>query len=352
VVLVRSTDPTFFVARCLAMGREATLFVIALEKTVGRILRPRRSGRKPPLFKPTLFRSPPRNQSNSEPIMAYHPQHSVLALPVAGTLRVVSLIVVVVGAVHMAAGNEPEKVRLRFVAYNVEFGKNATADEIGKMLKPWKPDVVCFSEVPGGIWTADVGKVLGMEHVQLGKISSANHKDKYKSILSRTSLVDPREFELKGKGWNPASAVRAVTVVGGHRIAIYSLHVSSGVKDPQHSHSQDLATRVLAAEKEPHVVVMGDFNDLIDSRVMTLYQAAGFSNLWSALGINVKSQFTWNAFGAGNEGVIDHLLFNRPETTGVIAGGILELTKPLSDHKPIWAELEFRGGEGKRGGTE
>jgi len=63
------------------------------------------------------------------------------------------------------------------------------------------------------------------------------------------------------------------------------------------------------------------------------------------LAINVKSEFTWDACGQGNLGVIDHLLFNRPGATHVIAGGIIELAKPLSDHKPIWAELEFGGSE-------
>lgn len=42
-----------------------------------------------------------------------------------------------------------------------------------------------------------------------------------------------------------------------------------------------------------------------------------------------------------NLGVIDHIFYNtsaNPKSTG---GGIIELKKPLSDHKPIWAEIVF-----------
>ena len=111
-------------------------------------------------------------------------------------------------------------VKVRVAAYNVEFGENTTPEEVGKMFKPYNFDIIGFNEVPDGDWTARVGKVLGMDHSYVGKISSANHKDKYKSILSRTPLQDTVEHELRVKrGWNPASTVRAVTEIDGISIA-------------------------------------------------------------------------------------------------------------------------------------
>ena len=79
-------------------------------------------------------------------------------------------------------------ILIRVAAYNVEFGKSTTPEQVGKMFKPFKLDMIGFNEVPDGDWTARVGKVLGMSFSYVGKISSANHKDKYKSILSRTPL--------------------------------------------------------------------------------------------------------------------------------------------------------------------
>ena len=87
-------------------------------------------------------------------------------------------------------------IAIRVATYNVEYGENASPEEIGKMFKPYKLSIIGFNEVPDGDWTARVGKVLGMKHSYVGKISSANHKDKYKSILSRTPFEATAEYEL------------------------------------------------------------------------------------------------------------------------------------------------------------
>ena len=85
--------------------------------------------------------------------------------------------------------SEPDgPIPVRVAAYNVEFGRSTSPEQVGKMFKPFKLDMIGFNEVPDGDWTARVGKVLGMSYSYVGKISSANHKDKYKSILSRTPL--------------------------------------------------------------------------------------------------------------------------------------------------------------------
>ena len=86
--------------------------------------------------------------------------------------------------VSLDASESGKEIHVRVAAYNVEFGKNASPEEIGRMFKPYNLDIIGFNEVPDGDWTARVGRVLGMKHTYVGKISSANHKDKYKSILS------------------------------------------------------------------------------------------------------------------------------------------------------------------------
>jgi endonuclease/exonuclease/phosphatase family metal-dependent hydrolase len=40
--------------------------------------------------------------------------------------------------------------------------------------------------------------------------------------------------------------------------------------------------------------------------------------------------------------VIDHILINKKSRLHAVKGGIIEMKKPLSDHKPVWAELEPR----------
>ncbi len=39
--------------------------------------------------------------------------------------------------------------------------------------------------------------------------------------------------------------------------------------------------------------------------------------------------------------MIDHILYKDQVGAKVTDGGIIELEKPLSDHKPVWAEIVF-----------
>ena len=100
--------------------------------------------------------------------------------------------------VCLAAPVPDKPITVRVATYNVEFSKSATPEQIGEMFKQYNLDLIGFNEAPDGDWTDRVGKVLGMKHSYVGKISSANHKDKYKTILSRTPLENTAESLLSG----------------------------------------------------------------------------------------------------------------------------------------------------------
>jgi maltose 6'-phosphate phosphatase len=260
-------------------------------------------------------------------------------------MRTIKLLFLVVtcmcGATLCLSASEPDTtIAIRVASYNVEFGKSATPEQIGEMFKPYKLDIIGFNEAPDGDWTARVGKVLGMPYSFVGKISSANHKDKYKTILSRTPLEGTEEHELTGRGWNPASVVRATTKIDGVSFAFYSLHISkSGAND---GHAHYLATKVLPEEATARVIVVGDYNNNIGDAAMKTVEGAGFRPTWNHLKIDVSKEFTYNAQNPQkNLGVIDHILYNTSAGAKVTDGGIIELEKPLSDHKPIWAEIAF-----------
>jgi maltose 6'-phosphate phosphatase len=247
------------------------------------------------------------------------------------------------GAIPCLAAPAPDKpITVRVASYNVEFGKSATPEQIGEMFKPYKLDIIGFDEAPDGDWTARVGKVLGMNYSFVGEISSAKHKDKYKSILSRTPLEGSEEHKLTStsRGWNPASVVRAVTKIDGISFAFYSLHISKSGANDGHAHC--LATKVLPKEITERVIVVGDFNNNIGDAAMNAIEKAGFRPTWNDLKIDVSKEFTYNAMDPQKSlGVIDHILYNASAGAKVTDGGIIELKKPLSDHKPIWAEIAF-----------
>jgi len=63
---------------------------------------------------------------------------------------------------------------------------------------------------------------------------------------------------------------------------------------------------------------------------------------WNDLKIDVSKEFTYNAQDpTKNLGVIDHILYNTSAGAKATDGAIIELEDPLSDHKPIWAQIVF-----------
>ena len=244
------------------------------------------------------------------------------------------------------ASESDKSIHVRVAAYNVEFGKNATPEEIGKMFKPYNLDIIGFNEVPDGDWTARVGKVVGMKHIYVGKISSANHKDKYKSILSRTPLQDTVEHKLsveRRRSWNPASVVSANTKIDAVPVALYSLHICRSKDSDKTGHAYRLAKQVLPKEKTNRVIVLGDFNNNMGDTAMKMLEASGYKPTWKDLKVDVSKEFTYNALKPEqpNSGVIDHIFYNTGSRGSTKDGGIIELKKPLSDHKPVWAKIAF-----------
>ncbi len=236
-------------------------------------------------------------------------------------------------------------ITVRVASYNVVFGSMTTPEQLGEMFKPYHLDIIGFSEVPDGDWTARVGKVLGMEHSYVGTISSANHKDKYKSILSRTPLEGTAEHELavKRRGfWNPASVVRAATEIEGVSIAFYSLHISGSGGRKGNGQAYQFATTIVPKETTKRVIVVGDFNNRIGDEAMNTIEAAGLKPIWKDLTIDLSKESTFLHNKPDRHlGVIDHIFYNTSSGAKANEGEIIELKKPLSDHKPIWAEIIF-----------
>jgi maltose 6'-phosphate phosphatase len=250
----------------------------------------------------------------------------------------------VVGTVF--ANESKGSILIRVAAYNVEFGRSTTPEQVGKMFKPFELDMIGFNEVPDGEWTAHVGKVLGMRHSYVGNISSANHKDKYKSILSRTPFEATAEHELsveRRRSWNPSSVVKVITKIDGVPVALYSLHICRSTDSDKTGHAYRLAKQVLPKEKTNRVIVLGDFNNNMGDTAMNMLEASGYKPTWKDLKIDFSKEFTYNALKPEqpNSGVIDHIFYNSGSGGSATDGGIIELNKALSDHKPVWAEIAF-----------
>jgi endonuclease/exonuclease/phosphatase family metal-dependent hydrolase len=245
----------------------------------------------------------------------------------------------------------PEGTVLKIAAYNVEYSKNAPAAEIGLALKPYDFDVVCFSEAPGGDWTKTVGGVMGLDHVVVGKYSTAGHEDKYKTIASRTPLYGYVEVLMAD---TLHTATKAKTRIDGIEFSIYSVHFPFGWRDQ--AHIDETTGKIsafvdhLRAKQDNEIpVVMGDFNFVPSSpeeksMYYEMFLDIGLDVTWKPLGIDFRKRNTYNALKPEDEGsgeVIDHIMYD-PQKMQVVDGGIIEMKKPLSDHKPVWALLQVK----------
>ena len=252
---------------------------------------------------------------------------------------------------EIKAKHQGEPIQLKVAAYNVEFSDKGTAKEIGEALKPYNFDVVCFSEAPGGDWTKNVGSVIGLDHVVVGKYSTAGHKDKYKSIASRTQLTNYEEVLMAD---TLHTATRATTVIAGKEIAIYAVHFPFGWRDQ--AHIDETTGKVTAfvdylreRQSDEISIAMGDFNFVLSSNdyknpYYEMFVDIGMDACWRDLNIDVTSIGTMVKFKSGQRstgGVIDHIMYNTKKVKA-LNGQIIEMEKPLSDHKPVWATLQIR----------
>ncbi len=241
--------------------------------------------------------------------------------------------------------------QVKLAAYNVEYSKNASASEIGEALKGYNFDVICFSEAPGGDWTKEVGSILGLNHIVVGKYSTAGHEDKYKTIASRTPLFHPEEVLMAD---TLHTATRAQTKINDTEFTIYSVHFPFGWRDQAHidettNKVQTFVNYLKERQNKELAIVAGDFNFIpIHKDSINAYHKMFIDiNLdvhWKALGIDCTKRNTYNALvpeDHGNGEVIDHIMYN-PSKMNVLDGNIIEMEKPLSDHKPVWGLLEVK----------
>jgi maltose 6'-phosphate phosphatase len=252
-----------------------------------------------------------------------------------------------------------QPVQFKVAAYNVQVSRNGTAKEVGEALKAYNFDIVCFSEAPGGNWTKEVADILGLDHVVLGKYTTAGHEDKFKTIASRTPLYGYEEVLMAD---TLHTVTKAKTKIGFKEITIYAVHFPYGWRDQ--AHIDETTGKVTAfvshlreRQRDEISVVMGDFNFIPTyvekvndpypekrNEYYKLFFDIGLDVSWKDLGIDITKQNTHNAFkpeDVGSGKMIDHIMYNSGKVKAV-DGQIIEMDKPLSDHKPVWALLELQ----------
>lgn len=258
------------------------------------------------------------------------------------------------GIVTLASGAETSVQpadELRVVSYNIKHGRGNDSvvdlERTAGVIRALRPDVVGLQEVDdraersGRVPQAEqLGKSLGMHHA-FGRFMDFQGGAYGMAILTRQPIVAARPVQLP-EGNEPRIAL-AVQIrlagerpglrqrFGGQALTIVNVHLD-WVRDDAFRFAQaETLAKYLDELKTPYIL-LGDFNDLPESRTLALFRArAGEARKPEA------DRFTFSATAPARE--IDFIFFAPP--SGWRARDVEVVDERLaSDHRPVLAVLE------------
>ena len=98
--------------------------------------------------------------------------------------------------------------------------------------------------------------------------------------MSKTPILQSKEFVLEGKGWTLSSTIRIETKIKNKELTFYSLHIPGSAGVVEGSVMKNLVDVVLMKDTSKRIIVMGDFNDLPETNAMQYIFNSGFKSVW------------------------------------------------------------------------
>ncbi len=228
-------------------------------------------------------------------------------------------------------------MRLLAVSWNIEFGLRA--DEAATILAEHPElrdaDVVLLQEMDEPS-TAVIAEHLGVNHVYApASVHPQSDRPFGNAILSRWTLSTPAVSHLPHVAavqGQPRIALTASLDVGGRQVSAVSVHTET----PVLSHRKRLMQFTslgddVASLPDERVVVGGDFNTASSRSVQAVTEELARRRLHR---MSAGSGPTLRR--VGRDFVLDHVFARgfAPVATGV--AGV-----DVSDHDPVWAEIEM-----------
>ena len=251
-----------------------------------------------------------------------------------------ALLLAVVGW-HNAPSAALQPTELRVVTYNIKHGRGndnvVDLERTANVVRPLKPDVVGLQEVDdratrsGGVAQAErLGQLLGLQHA-FGRFMDFQGGAYGMAILSRHPIVDTRPVQLP-EGNEPRIALSVeVRLPDGGRLMIVNVHFD-WVRDDGFRFAQaEALSRYLDALRTPYIL-LGDFNDLPESRTLKLFKArAGEARKPEG------GRFTFPSTAPERE--IDFIFFAPAPGWRAREVRVID-ERVASDHRPVSAILE------------
>lgn len=239
---------------------------------------------------------------------------------------------------------DPSVEVLRVVTYNIRHGRGmddvVDLERTADVLRRLEPDVVGLQEVDVGVQRsgaedqpAVLGGLLGMEHA-FGAFMDYQGGEYGMAILSRHPIVELRALELP-QGNEPRVALMVeIETPHGRRVPVINVHFD-WVSDDEYRFAQasELA-RTLEGLSAPFLL-LGDFNDVPDSRTMELFRGVADEARKPA-----DDRLTFSSTDPRRE--IDYIFAGPPGAGRFTEAQVID-ERLASDHRPVVAVWEVGG---------
>lgn len=245
------------------------------------------------------------------------------------------------GGPAVAQAPSGENVKLKVLCYNLRFGELASLEELAAFILSENPDIVALQEVDvrtsrdaaphqkGKDFVTELGFRTGMLTAYARTIDYAGGYYGI-GILSKYPFDNTRRYMLpmpEGAREQRALLTADVELPGGKVITFASTHLDH-TTSPVRQAQVEAINKALAGNPHP-MIVAGDFN--------AQPQTPEIKDGMSAWGQACSPDFTISSTQPRSK--IDYIFYFPANRWKKLSAGTPKVT--LSDHLPLWAEVEL-----------
>ncbi|MEM9547786.1 MAG: endonuclease/exonuclease/phosphatase family protein [Bacteroidota bacterium] len=244
------------------------------------------------------------------------------------------------------------KSKIRVVSFNIEFAQHIDeAIELLKLAPLNVTDVLLLQEMDEK-GTEKIAKALNMCYAYYPAIFHPKHgKNVGNAILTKWNIINSQKVKLphpssypvpwKGKNYIFRKTLTIANIdIRGESIAFASTHAAAFNTTQNRKEFAQAITSQLKDIDIKYAVVGGDFNSLGNADIAATVQPFTSSDfLWASkdIGMTISEKKPILNMVPTNAFQLDHLFVKGMHVTS--AGKVKQ--KGVSDHLPIWVELEF-----------
>ncbi len=276
------------------------------------------------------------------------------------SVRTASRITTIVLLAFATAGCSSSKLAttgstIRVMTWNVHHAegldKKIDIDRIAKIILSVKPDVVALQEIDRGVERSGkvdiITKLADLTDMTyaFGKTIDFQGGEYGNAFLTRFPILEEHNLQYRSiRPGEQRGLLQLVLDIRGEEIVVANTHLESRADDSARSSSVGELRTTLKGYASRPVVVCGDFNDLPESRVISVLKK-DFIDSWAQ--VDRREGFTFPS-NAPNKRIDYILVLNNAKPDSASAAVQLRpysarvLQSDASDHLPLLVEFELK----------